>query len=473
MLSAQNWAPINTTDIYNYKADTASAISHSLWADSKGFDGTDSVYYPNRIVKHITHNLALKNQPQFLNKQVTVKGNGLYLFSAPSTISYYSWAALNDVYTFDSTHNITATVTAVEEATILGNLDSIKTILLSSGDTIIASKEHGFVQFPMEYGSGKYYRLVGIEGSRNIGEHVMRFGDFFNYSVGDTFWYYRYENYMTDVAIIEDRRKIAYAIDTIVSVGDTVIYQFLPNGEKNFNILLPENEVNLVPNELHPILSYSQQSNSPYKPTYNAPISVYSVWNDDVGHYPSCPASGSKKYYVASTSFSYNGHTTVKRFDKFYCQSDSMSDTLRYLTHLNFGDNYGNKQFVERLGMTYMNAMGFETNGLLMMYAYRLAGDTTITILDQRLFDLLIGVEAPTAPAFSILGNPVTTTLSIQLPSPDAHTLTLYHLNGQLLVRQHTQQTNISIDVAHLPQGIYLLEVRNQTGVSRQRVVKM
>jgi hypothetical protein len=50
LCSAQNWAPLNLTDKYNYRLGSTAFITNTLWVDSVTVTGTDSVFHLNRIV---------------------------------------------------------------------------------------------------------------------------------------------------------------------------------------------------------------------------------------------------------------------------------------------------------------------------------------------------------------------------------------------------------------------------------------
>jgi len=89
---------------------------------------------------------------------------------------------------YDTLNNITATVSEKTMGSVLGNADSLCVILLSTGDSIVLSKNFGVVKFPVN--GGGYFRLYGIEGNVSIGERLAGFMDFFNFNVGDSFVYY-------------------------------------------------------------------------------------------------------------------------------------------------------------------------------------------------------------------------------------------------------------------------------------------
>ena len=99
--------------------------------------------------------------------------------------------------------------------------------------------------------------------------------------------------------------------------------------------------------------------------------------------------------------------------------------------------NSGHKVYIEGLGMTKLETNAFESGATIVMYAYRKAGDSSITILDQFYNDLIIGInELEQATNFKLLGNPIASTINIKLETVATHTLTLYNLSGQQLLQQ-------------------------------------
>lgn len=167
--------------------------------------------------------------------------------------------------------------------------------------------------------------------------------------------------------------------------------------------------------------------------------------------------------FTLYTDNSGNSHKT----DLCYSSIGLSNDTLSYL-------NCKSRHFTSRLGLVALEANGFESGSTTILYAYRLAGESTVTIIDQYYNDLIIGVDELETISFKLLGNPITNTLNIQLEIAEAHTLTLCNLSGQQLLQQFTNDTNASMDVSHLPSGMYLLEVKSANGtVGRQRVVKL
>jgi len=201
-VTAQNWQPINKAWHYNYRFNNANLVTNTILVDSAKAIGADSVFYLNRILLdcdtchaasfgsqyNCDSCFVLGNQPQFLQRTIIKKTNGIYQFKDTGSIVFPTLATINTTWLFDSLWNISATVISINIETILGTNDSVKTILLSSGDTIKFSKSFGITLYPYKYGRNKYHRLTGIE-ELQIGEHVPDFKDIYNFNVGDVFCY--------------------------------------------------------------------------------------------------------------------------------------------------------------------------------------------------------------------------------------------------------------------------------------------
>ena len=195
----QNWAPVKTGITSNFSCDT-SHIIFSVWVDSIDFNGTDSVYFLNRVVRPCdtcsinyidsihqqypgySNNLFFRNQPQFLQRKIN--WNLLSLSSwLNDTASWALYPQLNSGsnWLFDTIHSITANLSDKTTGLVLGMNDSLEIIILSTGDSIVLSKNYGVVKFPAVFGTNLYYRLIGIEGLINTGIKVPDFFDIFNY----------------------------------------------------------------------------------------------------------------------------------------------------------------------------------------------------------------------------------------------------------------------------------------------------
>lgn len=141
-----------------------------------------------------------------LGIQVIQSNNGAYVFfnQALDSIIIQSLAPLNStwvLYEFGNGAYIEATVTSIDTATILGNLDSIKTLVLQvkdaannvvshpmNSETLQFSKQNGWIQFFNFHefpNSTISYNLVGSSAQHNIGISSSTQANIFDFNVGD------------------------------------------------------------------------------------------------------------------------------------------------------------------------------------------------------------------------------------------------------------------------------------------------
>jgi len=174
----------------NFSLEGLNYISNTIWIDSTVINGTDSVFYLNRIVTACdtcpaTYRLC--NQPDFLKKIMYKRSGGKYEFRYPGSVLIKTLASAGQSWLYDTVNSITATVSSVTQQPVFGITDSVKGIHLSNGGVIWLSKNHGLLQFtglPVTM----VYSLRGIEG-RNIGDLVPKFAQIYNYQVGDVLQY--------------------------------------------------------------------------------------------------------------------------------------------------------------------------------------------------------------------------------------------------------------------------------------------
>jgi hypothetical protein len=197
-----DWYPVRPAQQLNYVTDTEQVqISRVIKIDSSSSINGITWHFLNRIVTPCDtcknqdlandpydSTYALNSQPQFLKRKFAQLQPGLFYFCSPA--SYVITINKNPGYSwlFDSTLNITATILSKQQQNIFGSMDSVMNISLSSGDTIVLSKNNGFTQFPVS-NSTRNYRLSGTEGIQSQGAALKRFHDFFNFSAGDVIQY--------------------------------------------------------------------------------------------------------------------------------------------------------------------------------------------------------------------------------------------------------------------------------------------
>ena len=187
---SQNWSIVNESKVTFFKHSDSTFISNTIVIDSVKIIAGSKTYYTGSEVKPCLtcsgYNPIYKYAPEFLGFEIfqdtlsdefTINGNSL----KPK-------ATLNEMWVFNT--GITATLSGVGDSLVFGTLDSIKTISLSSGETILISKKNGVLQYPDFENSGTHFSQTGFhEGQNSHGEYLPNFWSTYNFNVGDVFCY--------------------------------------------------------------------------------------------------------------------------------------------------------------------------------------------------------------------------------------------------------------------------------------------
>jgi len=193
-LQAQNWQLLSTEKTYNYTNNEAGYITHQLWVDSSATIANGDMLYLNRIagvcdtcdglVENYIGTYYTNNHPQFLMKKA-VQNDSYFWMQDSASMVIYPHADLNETWLLDSTHNLTAEVTALSETSIFGQMDSVKTIDID-GREIQISKSFGIIKFPDYATENMSYNLIGVESeSESSGYQRPELLDFFDMEIGE------------------------------------------------------------------------------------------------------------------------------------------------------------------------------------------------------------------------------------------------------------------------------------------------
>lgn len=191
-LLAQNWSPLLVSETHHFRLPNAQHITHTLRIDSTtALPNGSMVFHLNRVMRRWTEEdsaYAWVSQGQFLGQTATRMADGRWVFYGVhklNTIQDFTvipTASLGQSWAVNSGQ--TASVTAVSWGEILGEPDSLKTIQFSSGAVWVLSKSHGLVSCPDPFSGSQVVQLSGLE-TKQLGDRLYRFDDFFPYEVGD------------------------------------------------------------------------------------------------------------------------------------------------------------------------------------------------------------------------------------------------------------------------------------------------
>lgn len=157
-VNAQNWQLLNPNYKYNFEINNTGFITHQIFADSFDIIDFDTVFYLNRIVTvydtsantQYEIEFKIKNQPQFLMRQVVKDTNNFYSFEDTINFVIKPEYHFGQPWNFRISPNINAVVSFEGVENVLGQADSVKYISLSDGRTIKISKNYGIYYFEQE-----------------------------------------------------------------------------------------------------------------------------------------------------------------------------------------------------------------------------------------------------------------------------------------------------------------------------------
>ena len=468
---AQNWKPLNLTDKYNFQFSDSAYISNTLWIDSVNVENGDSAFHLNRIVIICdTCTLPvpwyppnkLANQGQFLQKKMIQKSDGSFHFEGNRNFIIHTQKGIGETWNFDTLNDISAQISDKNQISIFGQIDSSMTISLSNGDSILLSKNHGFIEFP-QLDSLKNFELVGIEG-RDLGELVPDFWDIFDFESGDVFQHLIWESFSN-----ESNRKSFIKREILGKsiINDSVIYEVNTHRmglHFNFNWWIwdtvfqtePNNELWIFTDD-NPIHSgYNNQKVFLYEKCFNSVFAHLKVYKDSQG-------------IIVKDAYEYNEN--LGAFMAYYEDTENPEILVPVFDCIKVYE-FGNKT-----GLIICNNWEHEYSVGEQLLGYVKGGDTTGMVLPDD--DFISGIFTPqkTNLNFRLSPNPSKKLFRISFTKPISEDLNLevFNASGQMIFQTISQKGSYwkTLDLSAFPKGVYYLKMIGEKSFGTSKLIKM
>lgn len=456
VINAQSWQVIYPNEKYNYllSNQTDSIIRTTLYVESIGFIGTDSAYFLNKHAEFKGlyppfwfNNYCLLNQTFFLKSKVSFLANSIVQLTGDTNLYFKANCNVGDSWIFDSLTNATAYCDAVYLTTILGFTDSVKRILINNSDTILLSKAHGIIRFPVFDAAHTFYYLAGLENQK-IGLTIGSVSDFLNFNVGDEFEYkdYYYNTWQqgTSPRYQTYTRFYRYIILSKTITNDTLFYEI----KKRVMLTASTNDF-----FWYPPPPYSDTAN--YL-TIKYPISNYLKLNLFYNQY-NLNASG--LVYCIIKPDSLTGKLS-KEFNQIYTTLQPGGDTIVYL--YNVANTTINKS-------TFGNGVGL-INSFYAYYPGSMSSTlTTVDLLACKVNGIQHGVFLPDTTYFPCSSSIINSNYIIA--DKDSMLIgvdTTATLSSNIKNNYYLWSTGATTDSIIVPQpGTYTLTITNPYGCSK------
>lgn len=444
---SQNWSPINQNEICNFLLDgnTLDKVVN-VHIDSLSVQGSDSVYtlnrefYPNMSGFYSFHTI-------FIGKRIIKKADSTFVL-ADSLRNYIlkPFQSLNNNWLFDSTSGTIATIIKDSLETVFTGIDSVKVILLSTGDTIKLSKSYGIIQFPNFQGN-LYYRLIGLQNAR-LGVIIPDFLSVFDFTVGDRFEYRIYTNKggFPPQSCYTQNSTMQVEILSKVYNGGNYIYSIHMRGVDT----------------LAPLTSQTtyQRWDSVQFVTYDA--SNYTFLNLPNNTRKVISALGLKRVSLRNSSNA--SLKTEKGYDACTFVTSPIPAFLCYVNPSGHLTNY----FSKNLGNVY-SEYGWSINP--NTYVCKIALRAAVTATDSFGVFTSDGVmlhnnTLDKKSLLNIYPNPCSGITSIFIPTPTYNSyVEIYNSYGNYIFRKSIYESTSVIDLSAYPKGLYLLKLIQENKV--------
>ncbi|NOX47074.1 MAG: T9SS type A sorting domain-containing protein, partial [Chlorobi bacterium] len=460
-IQSQNWSPILPGEKMNYQHTDSAYITNTIWVDSvQVFDDNYTLYYLNRIVKDVPGNpaIALRNQPQFLSKNMITEGYGIYTCSSPFNYLFFTLAGLGQSWGFTS--NIEAEITNITEESVFGVPDSVKTISLSDGNEIHLSKNFGILKFP-DFENGGYFELTGVQDTE-FGEQLIDFWDIFDFEVGDVQQRYAYfkapphtkvritkilfnSKEIFDNYITYDVYELTKGYDYWSNGSVYIDYSNIFSGSITYS-LDQYQTANKFQDELITLAGYYCSPNADYfsfaqTSTYTDSLGVNKHW----GTFIDSPG-----------------------FQGLFYEISSSNDTLLPIPNECIAEGPHGMTYTESLGITlkYYDDQ-FETTDYSYLIGYIKDGDTIGIIHPDSTFITGIRKQSAAFNNYIVYPNPAEDWLYVKpkdLGNGISYSIKLRDIFGQLLREEKQIRSSLyAMDISGLKSGVYFYEIKESS----------
>lgn len=465
--NAQNWALLNPAYKYNYSNDGTDTISDQVFVTHIDTLGPDSFRYAlNRIgVVCDTCPAGLGgpcdgcyvrvNQPQFLGFDCVV-AQGDWLFIGPDTFLIRSDASVGADWTYNASEGITATVDAEWPDSTFTIPDTLRRILLSSGDTLILSNSFGITRFDF---SGAHVDLLGVEGAgvgRLFPDPLAYFdyqpGDHLIYKVNSVWWYtpnggpwFHAPHYYFHEVVITGRADLIDTVNYTTSVARSIDFTSYPGW------LIDE------PNWTPPLEHWSFSrtgllSDHPILSAYPGEVLDTAIcWSSDYDAgfivRQGITADGRSVLYSQTLGTAFGAPTSG-----FDSSQAVMPDLFPSINELNI-----NIRYEEGLGIRKVEFKGAWLGASLSveLVGAIIGGDT---VIPPPVITWQVGLPEEQSSDITIFPNPAADAFTVS-GIIGVKTLQIHDLEGRLVRTARMNSEGGTINVRDLQPGVYLLRI--------------
>ncbi len=440
--------------------------------DSVRTSGTDVIYYPFKTKRNFLSTAPDTTNGSWLGSRVIQQANGTFLFNTImlDTVIIKTQANVGESWVFynDSSSNYyIATVTSKDTMTILGTVDSIKTITLTAyadsainaGDSInhfqiILSKHNGFAKtfdlYTFPYLMRDIYTSVTGTPSYLFAFSLVDYHnptqlEIYNFNNGDVFYRHTYTSLPSYYPTLYD----GYVFDSIMS--KTIIDPY----HTEYKMFEWTQYTNYYYDDCYMTLEYSVPRYYTDTNILEADTSLLihlandmpeeiDVWDSVYYYIPGDTSQCSNGTYYSVVLMAYLG---FERCNVNYCYKEGFMDL-------------SSQSFTPVTSPNPCGFVGCETetrsSTLFSMKSGTPCGPYPIPSLGIATVLYKNGTE--------VFPNPANNELTINTTTTLPYTITIHNIIGQEIYSLHTSQQQQTINTSELPAGLYNVTITDESG---------
>lgn len=492
-LFSQDWAPFPPGDTLIYDRASTPELDLSVWVEevTETDDGEEWRLNPHHrlcdtcdFFNYYGVSTLLVNQPFPFGSEIFANTNGSYNLLEEGKRNYLILPKEPPASTWmlDTVNGVNARILDEYHGSIFGKADEFRLIGLSTGDSVLLSKNHGVIFFPEFLTHGERLNLVRIK-NRDLGIEILDFWDIYDYQVGDVLFY----SYGSGSEMGTNNFATKVEVLNKVKDADTISFEVVLKGKCSYSnpwYNVPQRTTGFTDiYQVWSMVDFHNNFNNPNPgtlvPDYNLTNLIYSFWyysNPSIGWRQSSSLDSTIFYPVRVTDSEifYSGNYysgDIQYFPGFLAKyPDSVHSDLLVQVRDSFGFQL---KFEPGLGQTFAYWSGFESGGYFNLVGYIRNQDTVGEIFTEEYLHVNVEDELLSA-GISVFPNPSQGPVSIHvsqaalLPSE----LTIFTLTGKEIYSSHLTNQESIIDAAAFPKGIYLLQLEVPDGRTfRSRLV--
>lgn len=431
----------------------------------------------------------LANQPWFLERQVWKTPSGVWQFESPAIFRLQPEAPLGSIWTFD-TLGTQAEVTRLYTRELLGQVDSVKTISISNGGLIELSKHHGIIHFESAATSPEGITIISWRnGTERRGLYAPRFEEIYDFQEGDRYEYHEYERFNVQEPL-GDYRILQYEVTAVTWQGDTLLIE-VEGVQRNVRKYLdtssmpPQLDSSVVAGPFQQPIRYVRRAEALVNVRLGRAYANVCLLDMNETRISAQRVYG--KIEIERFGGGLHLLKTVEHQDRpgssnafpYSGQPELWYDT-RFVP-LGFDSDYTYSSWITGVGVfEYRHSVSYEGSGGQEEHQkeQRLVACHTEDFQYGTFTDpaLIVSTEPrrhiPAQP-LRVSPNPVNDRLGVLCEIPGRHTLHLTDLQGRTLETWILDRAHRTLDTGTWPPGIYLLELRTESGLTFvQKVVR-